>query len=232
MKKTRAFSGSPSQEETLWGFGYLALQLLVLPGLLSWGNGQLAHPLSMAELNFVFYFLNFLAILVIFRHFLWRSLGMVRQHPAYFCQAVVLGLAAYYASSAAVSWLLRQLAPGFSNYNDQAIAALGQGSFLLTAIGTVILVPPVEECLYRGLIFRKLYERSPWAGYVVSILAFAMLHILGYLGRYTLWEVLLATLQYLPGGLCLAWCYAKSGTIFAPILVHAVINAVAIGLLR
>ncbi len=135
------FSACPNQRETLWGFGYLAIQLLVLPGLLTWGNGCLAHPLSMAELNFVFYFLNFLAILVIFHDFFRRSFAPVRQHPAYFCQAVVLGLVAYYASSLAVNWILRQLAPGFSNYNDQSIAALGQGSFLLTAIGTVILGP-------------------------------------------------------------------------------------------
>ena len=123
MRKTRTPSASPSQEETLWGFGYLAIQLLVLPGLLTWGNGCLAHPLSMAELNFVFYFLNFLAILVIFHDFFRRSFAPVRQHPAYFCQAVVLGLVAYYASSLAVNWILRQLAPGFSNYNDQSIAA-------------------------------------------------------------------------------------------------------------
>lgn len=232
MRKTRTPSASPSQGETLWGFGYLAIQLLVLPGLLTWGNGCLAHPLSMAELNFVFYFLNFLAILVIFHDFFRRSFAPVRQHPAYFCQAVVLGLVAYYASSLAVNWILRQLAPGFSNYNDQSIAALGQGSFLLTAIGTVILVPPVEECLYRGLIFRKLADKSLWVAYAVSILAFAMLHIVGYLGRYTLLEVLLAIFQYLPGGLCLAWCYTKADSIYAPILVHAAINAAAIGLLR
>ncbi len=104
---------------------------------------------------------------------------------------------------------------------------MGQGSFLLTAIGTVILVPPVEECLYRGLIFRKLADKSLWVAYAVSILAFAMLHIVGYLGRYTLLEVLLAMLQYLPGGLCLAWCYTKADSIYAPILVHAAINALA-----
>ena len=62
MTKKRTLSAQPSQKETMCGFGYLAFQLLLLPSLLSWGNGQRSHPLSDAELNFTFYLLNFLAI--------------------------------------------------------------------------------------------------------------------------------------------------------------------------
>ena len=102
---------------------------------------------------------------------------------------------------------------------------------LLVFIGTVLLVPPVEECLYRGLIFRNLYPSSKWAAYLVSILAFAAIHILGYIGTYSPLELVLAVLQYLPAGLCLAWSYTRADTIFAPILIHAAINATAIGLL-
>ena len=40
----------------------------------------------------------------------------------------------------------------------------------------------------------------------------------------------MAFLQYLPAGLCLAWAYTKADTIFAPILIHAAVNAVSIGL--
>ena len=42
----------------------------------------------------------------------------------------------------------------------------------------------------------------------------------------------MAFLQYLPAGLCLAWAYTKADTIFAPILIHAIINAVSIGLVK
>ena len=42
----------------------------------------------------------------------------------------------------------------------------------------------------------------------------------------------MAVLEYLPAGLSLAWAYAKSDTIFAPILMHACINFVAMGGLR
>lgn len=232
MKRNRSFSGSLTNQETIGGFVYLAFELIFLSGILSWINSQLEHPLNAAELNFVFYLVNFIAILLIFHDFLGRGLNQVTQHPAIFCQAVILGTVAYYACNWATSWAVSQLVPGFTNYNDEAIASMLNGNFFLMTVGTVILVPPVEECLYRGLIFRNLYGKSRWAAYIVSILAFAIIHIIGYIGTYSPLQLLMAFLQYLPAGLCLAWAYSKADTIFAPIVMHAIINAVAIGLVR
>lgn len=232
MKKSHNISLSLTHQETVSGFCYLAFQLLVLPSLLTWGNARLSRPLSSAELNFVFYLINFLAVGLIFRGFLGRGADIAWKHPAYLCQAVILGLAAYYACNRAVGWVIGLLVPSFSNYNDASIAAMSQNGYFLTFLGTVILVPPVEECLYRGLIFRNLYGKSPWAAYTVSILAFAMIHILGYVGVYSPLELLMAVLQYLPAGLCLAWSYTKADTIVAPIVIHGVINFIGIYGLR
>lgn len=232
MRKRNSVRSYLNNGETIGGFVYLAFQLLVLPGLLTWINGQLAQPLNSAELNFVFYLINFMAVLLIFHEFLGCSISQMGQHPAYFCQAVILGFVAYYACNWATGWVVRQLAPGFSNYNDEAIAAMSRGNSFLMLVGTVILVPPAEECFYRGLIFRNLYGKSRWAAYLVSILAFAVIHIIGYIGKYSALELLMAVLQYLPAGLCLAWSYTKADTIFAPILIHAAINFTTIQSLR
>ena len=89
-------------------------------------------------------------------------------------------------------------------------------------------MPPVEECFFRGLIFRNLYGKSHWVAYLVSMLAFALIHILGYAGQYTPLEILMAVLQYLPAGLCLAWSYTKADTIFAPIAIHAIVNFITL----
>ena len=232
MKRTKSFSGAPTAQETICGIAYLIFQIVCLPWLLNWCNAQLGKPLNTAEVNFVYFLVNFIAILLIFHNFLGRSLTQVTQHPAIFCQSVILGLAAYYACNWATSRVVTMLVPGFSNYNDEAITAMLGGNYFLMGVGSVILAPPVEECLYRGLIFRNLWGKSRWAAYIVSILAFAMIHIIGYIGRYSPLELLMAFLQYMPAGLCLAWTYTKSDTIFAPIAVHALINALAIGLLR
>ena len=232
MRKSRSLSSSPSSQETISGFCYLAFQLIFLPSLLTWVNGQLTQPLNSAELNFVYYLINFMAMLLIFHDFLGRSLHQVGQHPAYFCQAVILGAVAYYACFHVTDWVVSQLVPSFSNYNDEAIAAMSKGNYFLMVVGTVILVPPFEECIFRGLIFRNLYGKSHFAAYAISILAFALVHIAGYWGSYSPLEILMAVLQYLPAGLCLAWSYAKSDTVFSPIVIHALVNAWSIGLLR
>lgn len=232
MRKSRSISSCPSSQETISGFVYLAFQLIFLPSLLNAVNAMLSRPLNSAELNFVFYLVNFMAMLLIFHDFLGRSARQVGQHPAYFCQAVILGLVAYYACYHATDWLVSILVPGFSNYNDESIAAMSKGNFFLMFIGTVILVPPVEECFYRGLIFRNLYGKSRWAAYIISIIAFACIHIIGYIGRYSPLELLIAVLQYLPAGLCLAWSYVKADTIFAPVFIHAAINFITIRGLR
>ena len=86
--------------------------------------------------------------------------------------------------------------------------------------------------MYRGLVFRNLYSRNKILAYSVSILLFAAIHILGYLGRYSPLELAMAVLQYLPAGLCLAWSYAKADTIFAPIFMHAAINYITIRTMR
>ena len=228
MKKSHSISTSLSAQETVAGAVYLAVQFFALPSLLRWFNAQLSSPLNTAELNFVFYLVNFMAMLLIFHDFLGRSIRQVTQHPGIFCEGVILGFVAYYACSYATTWLIRLLVPGFSNYNDEAIFAMRSGNSFLMFIGTVILVPPFEECMYRGLIFRNLYGKSHWAAYIVSILAFAIIHIIGYIGKYSPLELLMATLQYLPAGLCLAWSYIRGETIFTPILIHAAINYITI----
>ena len=232
MRKSHNIGTYLSSRETVSGFVYLAFQMLFLPSLLAWFNAQMGQPLSTAELNFVFYLINFMAMLLIFHDFLGRSASQVGQHPIYVAEGVILGFVGYYAMNWLVTWLMQHFFPGFSNYNDEAIAAMSRGNYFLMFVGTVILVPPFEECVYRGLIFRNLYAKSKWAAYTVSILAFAIIHIIGYFGKYSAWELLLAVAQYLPAGLCLAWSYTRSDTIFAPILIHAAINFVGINRLR
>mgnify|MGYP003313756874 CR=1 FL=1 len=228
MRKSRSISSNLTSQETVSGFVYMAFQFLVLPKFLYWCNGQMAHALSEAELNFEYYMINFMAMLLIFHDFLGRSFRHAMQHPADFCQAVILGFVAYYACRYVTTWVVQLLVPSFTNYNDAAIAEMRRGNAFLMLIGTVVLVPPFEECMYRGLIFRNLYGKSRWAAYLVSMLVFAIIHIIGYIGQYSALELLMAVLQYLPAGLCLGWAYAKGDSIFVSIVIHAAVNYLTI----
>jgi membrane protease YdiL (CAAX protease family) len=206
----------------------MAFQLLLLPSALYWVNDQMATPVAESELNFLYYMINFLAVLLIFHDFLARSLSQLFHHPIDALQAVILGFVAYYLCFYTIDWLVSLLVPGYTNYNDESIAALSRGNYFLTFIGTVILVPIAEECFFRGLIFRNLYKKSHWAAYCISIVAFASIHILGYIGQYSAAEVVIAVIQYIPAGLWLAWSYIKGDTIFVPIVIHAAVNYITI----
>ena len=231
MKKSNSVT-SMNRQEVMAGLFYMAFQFIFLPAMLQAANAMLHKPLTEAELNFTYYLLNFLMMTVLFHDFLSNSLRHAWKHPVELIQAVILGLAAYYACLFVVDKAVALLMPGFANRNNDAIGEMLRSSRYLMFIGTVILVPPFEECLFRGLIFRSLYGRSRWVAYTVSIAAFALVHIVGYLGFYSPLELLFAVLQYLPAGLCLAWSYAKAGNIFAPILIHAAVNYITINGLR
>ena len=232
MKKSHHLGPALSSAETLSGIIYLAAQLFVLPNVLYWINRKLGYPMNDAEVNFLFYFINFLALIIIFHNFLGSSARQATQHPIILLESVILGLVAYYVLTYCFGIVADLLLPGYSNYNDEAIFEMSRGNSFLMMLCTVVLVPPFEECMYRGLVFRNLYSRNKILAYSVSILLFAAIHILGYLGRYSPLELAMAVLQYLPAGLCLAWSYAKADTIFAPIFMHAAINYITIRTMR
>ena len=232
MKKSKLLYISMSRTEKILGWLYMAFSLIALPGLLAWLNAQLADPMNEGTLSFVFYLTNFLFILGIFRRFLRDSLVAAWRDIWNFIQAVVLGYVAYWAASEAMEFVMSHLLPGFSNINDAAITAMAKSNYTLMLIGVVFLVPLAEEMLYRGLIFRNLWQSSKVAAYLLSMAAFSAIHVLGYIGSEDITTLVLCFLQYLPAGLCLAWTYTKADNIFAPTLVHAIVNAVAIGALR
>ncbi len=214
-------SKKPSEGETRRGFAYLAASLLLIPPVLN------LLPLAAAPLNFLYYALNFCAVVWIFRDFLKSALRVALDRP--FCTLYDAALA--YLGICALGQILEfglQFFPDFSNVNDQGILSMLQENPLLIALGTVILVPVAEECFYRGLIFRNLYDRWPIPAYLISMVAFAAIHVVGYVGTCDPVRLLLCFIQYLPAGYCLCFAYRNSGTILSPILVHALVNAVSI----
>ena len=232
MSRSSLSTPALRHDETVVGWSWYAFQMIVLPSLLTSLNGLLKRPFSTAEVNFTYFIINFLATLWIYHRFLGSSFQSLRAHPALFCQAVVLGLAADLSLFSEMIFCLHLLDPGYVNQNDASIAAMTRGSYYLMLLGTVILAPVAEECVFRGLLFRNLWKVNMGAAYAVSMAAFSVIHIVNYVGVYSPLRLLLAFLQYLPAGLCLSWCYTKSGSIYGPIVMHSLINLYSLNLLR
>ena len=218
--------------EFVIGFIYFALQLTILPVLLVLAGMLLPTPLSEAGINFLFFAVNFIAVVCIFRRFLLDNLRLAREVPWVTLRCAAIGLGIYFVGTTLLTGVITWFQPEFANINDMSIMTMVQQRFGLMAFGTVFLVPVAEETFYRGLIFRQLFDRSPFWAYLVSTVCFSAVHIAGYVGMFDWLTLLLCFFQYLPAGLALAWCYHRSGTIFSPILVHMAVNLVGMLAMR
>lgn len=228
----KKLSVSPTKIQLLFGGIYMALELLVLPNLLALANRYLPSPLSAGWLNFLFFVLNFAVTVGIFHRFILAALKHLRQNLAHIIGIGALALVFYWAANLAVSLLIVMVEPDFINVNDSTIAAMANQDYTLMATGTVLLVPIAEELLFRGVLFAGLYNRSRAAAFAASTLIFCAIHVMGYIGLFPAKLLLLCFLQYIPAGLCLGWAYAKTDSIFAPVLMHTVINAIGILAMR
>ncbi len=214
------------------GFFYLIFQFFFLPSLLRLPGSLFSVQISEALINFLYFSINFVSILVIFSKFLLKNLLRLRKNPKEVLLIAVLGFAGYWLCSALMSLLLKTVFPGFVNLNNDRLITVFKDAPALMLLGTVIFAPWAEEVLHRGLVFGTLTQKSLPLAYCSSALLFAAIHVVQYAGLYSPGHLALALVQYLPAGFVFAWAYQRSGCILAPILIHAANNIIAMSLMR
>ena len=226
------FFKKPTPNETVIGFLYYILQLIVIPGIVMAVIMMLPGNVSITIVNFLYFSMNFVVVLLIFRKFLAANFKTFLTYPWHTLRCAAIGLLIYAVGNALFSLVITALVPDFANVNDAAIQEMVQKHYALMSIGTVFLVPIAEESFYRGLFFRNFYDNHPILAYVISIVVFSLAHVLNYVGMESFRTLALCFVQYLPAGFALAWSYRKSGTIFAPVLIHMVVNQTGMLLMR
>ena len=212
------------------GWFWWIFQLLFLPVILTEGNRYLGNPLSPAELNFLFFCLNFAGTSLILGRFTLLSCRHGLRRPFYTLQSAFLGFALYWLVTILLGFGTKQLFPDYVNQNDTSILHLLQQSPVLITVGTTLLAPIAEELLYRGVIFGSLHNRSRILAYAVSATLFSLVHILGFSQDPVFFIV--SFVNYRPAGVCLAWAYERSGSILAPLLMHIAINQIGMQAMR
>ncbi len=232
MAKTDRISQSLTRREQVLGWAWMVFQLCFLPTLLTNGNGLLGSPFSAATVNFLYFSLNFIGVILIFYRFLEKNLISLGKHFLTAVRGALLGFLVYYGATTLLNQGIHALFPGFANVNDSSVAAMLRLRELPMVIGTVFLVPVAEEVLHRGLVFGSLCRKDPGLAYALSALLFCGVHVVGYVGSADGLTLTLCFLQYLPAALCLAWAYVRGDNIFAPILMHMLINAMNIYAVR
>jgi membrane protease YdiL (CAAX protease family) len=98
------------------------------------------------------------------------------------------------------------------------------GSVAVAAFLIVIAAPLSEELFFRGFMFGGLRRSmSLWPAAVISAIVWGSLHLgAGNIG---------VAVQLAVFGVILAWLYERSGTLWAPVLAHAINNTIAFVLL-
>ena len=233
MKKRTPFEFSLrlSRSETVLGLGYLLAELFLLPSLLM-SLSAAVGGLSDATVNFIYYILNALFCVLIFRRLLGQSVEMAGKRFFRLIGVTLFTFAVLYGATWVQNGLIQWMLPDFSNVNDAAIAVMVGAHPILMGLGTMVLVPIAEECLFRGLLFVPFYKARRSFAYILSALAFCGVHVIGYVGIYPPQTLIVCFFQYLLAGLLLGWACGASGSLFAPMLVHSAFNAVSFFTLR
>lgn len=209
--------------QTVLGWLYLPFYFVLNRYLLT----LLPFALSELWLNAVSFAVNFTVVLLLFGRFLTKSLRPFIQHFWRFIQSLILGFALYYITSLVLTKLLSLLTGPVPNFNDEALLGhLGQNKTVML-LCTLLAAPIVEEVLIRGVVFGSVHSVNRIAAYLVSILFFCAMHVWQFFGRADTVSVLLSALRYIPAAVALGWTYEKSGTIWGPIVLHTIVNAIA-----
>lgn len=145
---------------------------------------------------------------------LFPSASPKKKMPRWFYAAVFLG---GILASCICSFLMDR--SGIENYfSNRVQEELFSAGFFLQVLGLGMIVPLLEELLYRGVVYQRLREflkMRPAA--VTAALLFALAH-----GN------MIQFLYALPMALILHWLYEKSGNLLSPILFHMGANLISV----
>ena len=225
------FVNHMSRTQTALGWCYLPIHIVVLPVLLGL-YAAVSPELGVTGVNLIYYGAGFVFALTVMLRFLRAGFDKLLDRPGRCLLAAVLALAAEYAMSMLVALLLLALLSAISNPNGAAAVDFAEQNYgAIKALG-LFIGPVVEETLFRGVVFGSLCTRSRVLAYLVSTLLFGLYHVWQYALAYADAALLLYAVQYVPISLALAWCYERTESVWPPVFVHMILNAVSLAALR
>jgi len=149
-----------------------------------------------------------------------HDIGLTRLSRAWVWRCVAVAVAALVLRqllTLGIVAILPQLQEG-AELLTQALVPDGWGARLAVLLLGGLAAPVGEELLYRGMLFGALRRRwGFWGAASVSSLAFGLFHMIPL-------QILMAMLL----GVVLCWVYERSGSLWAPVVVHLVNNLLAL----
>lgn len=218
------------RREKVAGWIYLPIHVILLPLLM----GVVMYAITGEEpdgvlLNLIYYGIGLVVILASMWSFLKVSYRRVTENILRFF-GVLLGAYAISMLLTLIYGALTEMLGTPPSPNQDLVEEIAVGNMNRMFAMAVLMVPIVEECLFRGLIFGTIRDKNRVLAYVIGILAFSLYHVWQYAVAYHDWTLLLGAIQYIPISAALCYAYDRSGTIWAPIFLHMLNNAISLSL--
>ena len=215
------------QNEITFGWLFLPIHIFLIPQLVRWLLPILHLSVSGSGANALYFALSLTIVLIVYSRYFSASGKIFSQHLGRGLGAIILGFALQYTLTTLLLTLLTNLFGSIPNPNNDLIAEYAAQDKLPVLFCALVAAPIVEETLLRGAVFTSLYPKSKFFAYLVSAVLFAAMHVWQFtnLGVATL---LVAGLCYVPSALAFAWAQHYSDSVFAPIILHFLINLMAV----
>lgn len=223
---------APKKGALIGGLVYLFVYLvglrLLLDPLLKLLNVDINSEYGEYLANVIFFTINFIAVALIFRRFLFASFAPLKERRVgWFFLAIGIGYGFCVVSSNLLTMIYRVLDVAPDNLNNETVGAMLSGHPGVMLLFTCIFAPITEECLFRGVLFGPFVRKCPWLGYLLSVLLFSFIHVMNSIGVQSPRDLLLCFLQYVPLSFALCWVYQKTKSIWGSIVLHCMINLIS-----
>lgn len=223
----QSFSVTMRRYEIIGGIVFFLVYQFLMGYILSFLLGLFGFPTDEVTINAAYYVTNFVITVFLFRRFLSYSLPIAADHFLRFLKAVALGFVLYEGFQVLTVMLATFIFPEFVTPNDDTVRAIAGINYNVMWVGAVLLAPVVEETLIRGLIFGNVRRKNRIIAYILTAIVFAAMHVLPYVLTMDVLSIFLNLLVYGLPSVALCAAYEMSGTIWAPIALHMIINAIA-----
>lgn len=150
------------------------------------------------------------------------GMGLSSRHAIYDAARAVVAFLAVWPVCIGMLWLSQRVLGPDPRDHPMLIAVMSDSVFwqAMVVLSAVVLAPLAEEIFFRGLLQSMLrrYTRRPWISVLITSALFAAVHLPHAQTVGALFVL----------GIALGYNYERSGRLYAPIIVHAVFNAVNI----
>ena len=160
----------------------------------------------------------------------WRAVGWPPREERVRESAVGVGLGlvsqiAVTAFAALATFTLATLSGRSVEVPPQVQSSLTGWEAAALVVYAVILAPPTEELIFRGLLFHSVADRHGfWPGAAASAIPFGLIHVIP--GAVLGVGVLVFTMMFT--GLFWAWIHWRRRNLLVNIAIHATFNAVGV----